>query len=237
MRGAAGYSDDRRHLADPDRRLTHLELAGTPTDPRPPTLFTRLLHRGHRGLTADADDDLMLAAPRRLAVLVACLATLALAGTASAGLRDLTIDRGIVQSISASQIILRELDGSSVALVVDGTTSVLLNGSPAQLNDVRPGFVAAVGHDGARPARFVRAFGRVATSVERGVIASVSLRQFVLRRADGSLLTLRVTPSTRVRLNGLPATPTAIRPGQLARVTYTADGKAKLVQLVGRRRP
>jgi hypothetical protein len=177
----------------------------------------------------------MLAAPRRLAVLVACLATLVLAGTASAGLRDLTVDRGVVQSVSGTQIVLRELDGSSVTLTVNGTTRVLLNGSPAQLTDIRPGFVAAVAHNGARPARVIRAFGRVATNVDRGVIASVSARQFVLRRADGSLLTLRITPSTRVRLNGFPATPAAIRPGRLARVTYAPDGKAKLVQLAGRR--
>ena len=178
----------------------------------------------------------MLAAPRRLTVLVACLAALMLAGTATAGLRDLTIDRGIVQSVSPSQIVLRELDGSSVALTVDATTRVLLNGSPAQLTDIRPGFVAAVAHNGPRPARVIRAFGRVAANVDRGVIASVSARQFVLRRADGSLLTLRITPSTRVRLNGFPATPAAIRPGQRARVTHTTDGKAKLVQLVGRGR-
>ena len=176
----------------------------------------------------------MLATPRRLAVLVACLATLALAGTASAGLRDLMIDRGIVQSVSASQIVLRELDGSSVALAVNATTQVRLNGLPAQLTDIQPGFVAAVAHNGSRPARVVRAFGRVATTVDRGVIASVSAKQFTLRRAAGSLLTLRITLSTRVRLNGFPATPAAIRPGRFARVTYTADGKAKLVQLAGR---
>lgn len=178
----------------------------------------------------------MLAAPRRLALLVACLATLSLAGTASAGLRDLTIDRGIVQSVSASQIVLRELDGSSVALAVNDTTRVLLNGAPATLTDIQPGFVAAVAHNGPRPARVVRAFGRVATTVDRGVIASASAKQFTLRRADGSLLALRITPSTHVRLNGFPATPAAIQPGRFARVTYTADGKAKLVQLFGRGR-
>ena len=178
----------------------------------------------------------MRAAPRRLVVLVTCLASFAVAGTASAGPRGLTVDRGVVQSVSATQIVLRELDGSSVALVVNGTTQVLLNGSPAHLTDIQPGFVAAVAHNGSRPARLVRAFGRVAATTDRGTIASVSPGQFVLRRANGSLLTLRITAATRVRLNGLPATAAAIRRGQLARVTYTTGGKAKLVQLVGRRR-
>lgn len=178
----------------------------------------------------------MPAAPRRLALLVVCLASLVFAGTAGAGLRELTIDRGIVQSVSPTEIVLRELDGSSVALPVNGDTRVLLNGSPAQLADIQPGFVAAVAHNGTRPARLIRAFGRVAANADRGVITSVSGRQFTLRRADGSQLTLRITPSTRVRLNGFPATAAAIRPGRLARVTYTAGGKAKLVQLVGRGR-
>lgn len=165
---------------------------------------------------------------------VVVLAMFALAGTATAGIGDLTVDRGVVQSVSTTEIVLRELDGSSIALAVNAATRVLLNGSPARLTDVQPGFVAAVGHNDSRPARFVRAFGRVATTVDRGVIASVSGRQFVLRLADDSVLTLRVTPSTRVRLNGFPATPAAIRPGRFARVTHTADGKARLVQLAGR---
>ena len=178
----------------------------------------------------------MLAASRRLVVLAAALASLVLAGTAGAGLRDLTIDRGIVQSVSASQIVLRELDGSTVSLAVDSATLVLLNGSPAQLTDIQPGFVAAVAHNRAQPARAVRAFGRLAANVDRGVIASVSGRQFVLRLVDGSSLTLHITARTRVRLNGSAATPAAIRPGRLARVTHTVDGKAQLVQLIGRRR-
>jgi hypothetical protein len=161
---------------------------------------------------------------------------LALVGTAGAGVHELQIDRGIVQSVSGTQIVLRELDGSSVSLTVNATTRVLLNGSPAQLTDIEPGFVAAVAHNGPRPARFVRAFGRVAANVDRGVIESASAGQFALRRPDGSLLVLRITPFTRVRLNGLPATAAAIRPGQRARVTYTTSGRAKLVQLAGRRR-
>jgi hypothetical protein len=178
----------------------------------------------------------MPAVARRLATLVVAAAALMLAGTAGAGIGDLTIDRGIVQSVSSSTIVLRELDGTSVTLAVNGSTRVRLNGRPAQLADIQPGFVAAVLHNGSQPARAVRAFGRVGTVVDRGVIATVSFGQFALRRADGGLITLRVTSSTHVRLNGRPASAAAIRPGQRARVTHTADGRATLVQLLGRRR-
>jgi hypothetical protein len=178
----------------------------------------------------------MRATMRPLATIVVAVAALAFAATAGAGSGGLTVDRGIVQFVSSSQIVLRELDGSSVSLAVDGSTVVRLNGLPAGLAEIQPGFVAAVLHSGPRPARAIRAFGRVATSVDSGVIASVEPGRFALRRADGSLITLRTTPSTRVRLNGRPATTAAIRPGRLARVTHTSDGRARLVQLVGRRR-
>jgi hypothetical protein len=179
----------------------------------------------------------MRAASRCVALLAPLLLALSLAGAASADVRSLTIDRGVVQTVSTTQIVLRELDGSSVALSVDSSTRVSLNGSPAQITDIRPGFVAAVAHDGALAARFVRAFGRDTVNVERGVVVSASARQFTIRRSGGSLLTLRITPSTHVRLNGFPTTQAAIRPGRFVRVRYAADGTAKLVQLFGRRGP
>jgi len=179
----------------------------------------------------------MSAAVRRRIGLAAALlvATLTVAGTANASSTSLTIDRGVVQSVSQAQIVLRELDGSSVSLAVGPNTRVLLNGLPAQLGDIQPGFVAAVTHNGARPARVVRAFGRVAPVIDRGVVVSASLGQLVIRRLAGGLLTVKLTAATRIRLNGRPATVADIRPGMLARVTHTPAGVARLIQLVGRR--
>jgi len=163
------------------------------------------------------------------------LATLCVAGTASAASAAVTIDRGVVQSVSPTQIVLRELDGSSVALAVGPTTRVLLNGLPAQLGEIQPGFVAAVTHNGARPARVVRAFGRVVTVVDRGVVVSASAAQLVVRRLGGGLVTVQLVGKTIIRLNGGRATAADIRPGMLARVVHTRAGVALLVQLVGRR--
>lgn len=178
----------------------------------------------------------MSAVRRRVGLAAALLvAILTVGGTARAARTALTIDRGVVQSVSPTQIVLRELDGSSVSLAVGPNTRVLLNGLPAQLGDIQPGFVAAVTHNGSRPARVVRAFGRVAPIVDRGVVVSASPEQLVIRRLAGGLLTLKLTAATRIRLNGGPATVADIRPGMLARVTHTRAGVARLVQLVGRR--
>ena len=54
---------------------------------------------------------------------------------------------------------LRELDGSTASLAVGPKTRVKVNGLLATLTDIRPGFVATVVHNGAKPAQVVRAFG------------------------------------------------------------------------------
>jgi glucose/arabinose dehydrogenase len=67
------------------------------------------------------------------------------------------VDSGIVQSVSRSVIVLKELDGSTLTIRVDAKTRVLLDGKRASLLDVRPGFVAVVKHERNR-AQEIRAF-------------------------------------------------------------------------------
>lgn len=174
--------------------------------------------------------------PRLVIGLATLLATLALAGTATAAARDRRVDRGVVQSVSPTRIVLRELDGSTIAVPIGARTRVLLNGLPATIGDIRPGFVAAVAHDGSAPARVIRAFGRLQTTIDRGIVVSVSGRTFVVRPLDAeSTLTFRVTLRTRVRWRGLPATISAIRPGRFVEVTHTPRGEAIRVVVRGRR--
>ena len=193
--------------------------------------FTRLLQSGHRRLTARTDDEPV----RLLSSLAALVVALSLAGTATAASRELTIDRGVVQSISSTRIVLRELDGSTIAIAAGLRTRVLLNGLPAALSDIRPGYVAAVSHDGSAPARMIRAFGRVQSTTHRGVVVSVAARAFVIRTADGATLMLRLTARTRIRWRGLPARIAAIQPGRVVEVTVTPRGEAIRVVVHGRR--
>ena len=162
---------------------------------------------------------------RLLISLAAVGSALVLAGTASAGSRGPTIDRGVVQSVSSSQIVLRELDGSIVSIAVGARTRVLLNGRPATLADIKPGFVAGVTHNGSAPAKVIRAFGRLAPTIDSGVVVSVSGRVLVIRTA-GATLRFQVTARTAIRWRGLPATVAALRPGRLVQVTHTQGGAA-----------
>jgi hypothetical protein len=164
--------------------------------------------------------------------LTTLLAALAFTGPAVAAPSELVVDRGVVQSVTTSGIVLRELDGSVVSLVVGPATRVRLNGLPATLADVRPGFVAGVVHDGTAPAILVRAFGRL---VDRGAIVSTAGRQLTIRADSGQTLTFRVGARTLIFWRGLQATRAALRPGRLAIVTHTAAGEALRVAVRPRR--
>src|SRR5213076_680584 len=78
------------------------------------------LRADYEGTMASSPPYVTLRAMRPL--LVACLA-LALAAPAAAALPPrFRVDRGIVQSVGAGSIVLRELDGSSVSIPVDAGT-------------------------------------------------------------------------------------------------------------------
>jgi len=158
-----------------------------------------------------------------VALLVAC----SLAGTATAARGPKhQVDRGIVQSVSASQIVLRELDGSVVSIAVDSGTQVFLNGRPAALTDIQPGFVALVAHNGQDPALTIRALGRVQPAVDSGVIVSRTGVVLKIRTADGATMSFRITVRTKIRWRGLPARVAVLKPGRYATVVHTAAGEA-----------
>src|SRR5262249_33540755 len=138
---------------------------------------------------------------------------------------------------SSARIVLRELDGNTVSIAVGARTLVLVNGLPATLDDIQPGFVAAVAHRGSNPARLIRAFGRIQPVVDRGVVVSASPGGLVIRTADGTTRAFRVTPRTRVRWRGFPVTMAAVRPGRLVEVAHTRAGVAIRIAVRARQVP
>jgi hypothetical protein len=49
--------------------------------------------------------------------------------------------QGVVQAVSSSVVMVRQLDGSSVSIAIDHGTKVTINGHPASIAAVKPGFV------------------------------------------------------------------------------------------------
>ena len=162
-------------------------------------------------------------------LLVSGLLAAPVAATAASHTRE--VDRGVVQSVAATHIVLRELDGTLVSVAVTPGTRVFVNGRRAALADLQPGFVAAVTHNGPAPATAVRAFGRVQTTVDHGVVVSREGRILTIRTDAGAALTFRLTLRTKIRFRGLPARLGAVRAGRLADVTHTPGGEAVRVVL------
>ena len=87
---------------------------------------------------------------------------------------------------------------------------------------------ARSGGDG--PAVAVRAFGRRSLAVA-GTIRSTTRFVVVVRDRGGRTLRIRLTPSTRIELNGLRVPRTALLAGRPVRVVRDTDGTALLVRV------
>jgi len=167
----------------------------------------------------------------RIAVLAAALALTAgpaaaagpSGGADAAAARGRETHRGIVRVVSANAVVLKELDGSTVTVPVDAKTRVLVDGKPASLDDVKPGFVAVATWQAGRPARVLRTFDLSRQQGTGGaVVKSVSSAAVVLKEPNGRTLTVLVNAKTRVFVNGKPASLRDVKPGFIA-VTSSND--------------
>ena len=174
---------------------------------------------------------------RSFLVAAAALLTLALApaGAVAAVSAAPQVERGIVQTVTPGQVELRALDGTVVSLAVGPATRVRLNGGPASLSQIQPGFVAEVTHRGNRPAIIVRAFGAVPLVVERGTVTALSKTSISMLTDAGAIVTIELDSSTRfVRRGGLPVGRFAARPGARVAVRHPDGGRARLVTVLKR---
>jgi hypothetical protein len=169
---------------------------------------------------------------RSTVVVLATAASLVLPGVSGAGTAALQLDRGVVQSISDTQIEIRALDGVVLSLAIGPSTRLRLNGAPASLTQIRPGFVAEVLHRGARPAVVVRAFGTVPIVVDRGVVTSLSRTAITLRTDAGAAVTIALDASTRFRRLGRTVARAGARAGARVAVRHPDGGPARLVTVL-----
>jgi hypothetical protein len=172
----------------------------------------------------------------RITLVSACLLGALLAvGAASARNINLVLDRGVVQSVSSAQVVLRALDGSTITITIGPKTRVFLNNDPAPLSSIQPGYVAGALHDGSRPAVYLRAVGRAPFVVDKGVIVSVSSTSLTLRTSGGVVM-ITVGPGTTVVLNGQSANLGDLRPGYAAEIAHRGNEPALTIRARGSRR-
>jgi hypothetical protein len=174
---------------------------------------------------------------KALLVLLATGAALAAASPAAAA--DRVVDRGIVQSVAPSAIVLRALDGTEVTVPVGTATRVRLNGRTATLAAVSPGLVAEAIRARSGTAIALRAFGRASGRVESGRIVRVRPRALVLRRGPGDTVRILVSARTVVWRGTRTADAGVLRRGMQVTVAVSPVGAARvvLVQAGGRLGP
>ena len=171
---------------------------------------------------------------RPLRLLVAAIAALALALPAAGLARDRLSDRGVVQSVDSSQIVLRALDGNVASFAVSPATKVRLNGGHAALSEIHPGYVATVVHAGNAPALLIQAFGQPVQLTDRGVVTALTRSAITLRTVNGATVVVTVDSQTHVRFLGVPVRRFLLRPGAFVAVTHGQDGPATLVNVLKR---
>jgi hypothetical protein len=159
------------------------------------------------------------------------VAAAALVAAASAAAADRVVDRGIVQSVTPSALVLRALDGVEVEVRLGPSTRFRLNGEPATVGDLRPGLVAEAVHYDTRAALRVRAFGRVLSTTERGRVVGIRDAWLVLRAPSGRVR-IPLTDGTLVRRRGRLVALRALRVGMRVEIVRTADGSAGVVRIL-----
>ena len=120
--------------------------------------------------------------------------------------------RGIVQSVGAKAVVVKELDGTAVRIPVAQSTHVFFDGKRATLADVRPGLVAIASWKANRAAQKLQIFD---ASVTVAVVRSVTRNGVVVKMPAGTSVKIRVTPTTRVLVDGKPANLDAVKAGFL----------------------
>ena len=84
----------------------------------------------------------------------------------------------------------------------------------------------------ALPAAGIAAAGDVTT--DRGIVQSVGSGQIELTALDGSVVSFAVSPTTRVKLNGVRVSLADIRPGFVATVIHNGTAPAVLIRAFGK---
>lgn len=148
-------------------------------------------------------------------------------------------DRGIVQSAQSGTLVLRALDGSSIAIPVDARTKIAIGDQPAAATDIQPGSVATVRHQDGGPAFDIRVAlpPKPRLRSDRGITERWSPTGIVIRVRDGSAIQIAIGRTTRVEApNGRTAALGDLHAGLLVDVLYDPAGvtPAQSVKIIRR---
>ena len=163
---------------------------------------------------------------------VAAIALLGAAAVAAAPAADRVVERGIVQSVTPTAVVLRALDGTDVTIALGPDTRYRLNGIPVRRGRIGVGFVAEAVTSNGGTAIVLRAFGKAAPVIRTGRLLRVGMDAVVLRLGGGARVRIPLDARTTVRRAGAPEPIAALERGMRVRVRLADDGSARLVTIL-----
>jgi len=136
--------------------------------------------------------------------------------------------RGIVQSLVEGAVVVKELDGTTIRIPVAQSTHVFFDGKRAGLERVRAGLVAIASWKANGAAARLQLFDASATVA---VVKSTTARSVIVTMPAGTNATIRVTPKTRVLVDGKPGELHAVKPGFLLVLRSGASTSRPAIEL------
>jgi hypothetical protein len=146
---------------------------------------------------------------------------------------------GKITAVGASSLTIAGHDGTGVTVKVDAGTRVYSGHDPAQLSDLKAGWVAFVfkGDDGvasvvraADPAAVKKSMDEMRAHMAAGKITAVGTDSLTLADRDGATLTVTTDSSTKVYAMRKQVQLSALKPGWFAFVQKGDDGVADVVR-------
>ncbi|MCI0490381.1 MAG: hypothetical protein L0229_27625 [Blastocatellia bacterium] len=140
--------------------------------------------------------------------------------------RNLARVEGIIAEVDADagKLTIEPFHGGPrVTVIVTNSTEITLDGRPARLHDLVPGYSAAASYN-ENTFEAVRVFAESLAEI-RGVVRDVNavLGTLTIASSNDRVVTLNVPPGTPITLNGLPARLEDLARGYLVKASYNAD--------------
>ncbi|MBI2684535.1 MAG: hypothetical protein HYX33_03960 [Actinobacteria bacterium] len=153
------------------------------------------------------------------------------------GAVPVTAERGTIQLVEATSILIARPDTTTVSIALDAKTAVTVRGRLASAALLQPGFTVVARRRGALPAITVAANlpplppGEVAV-VQRGIIAQVDATTLALRGLSPDGPKLALAPTTLVFLRERATTTAVLQAGMRVEATARATGVVVAVRVL-----
>ena len=137
--------------------------------------------------------------------------------------------KGVVDQITATGIVVRKANGTSVVFTIDPAARILVLSQPATAAQILVGYSVLIQYRGSAPPEAISAIPPI--SIDRGVVDELTATSITLRRPT-LRMTLALDAATIVLVGGQPASVAALKPGQVVAVEHRGPAPATTIRVL-----